>query len=442
VTAPSSGTRGLAPGTVAVVGLGKIGLPLVAQFASAGWHVIGVDVLPEVVAAVGAGSSHIAEEPGLQERLAQAHADGRLEATTSHADAARRADVIVMVVPLMFKGDEPDYSHIDAATKAVAEGLRPGALVIYETTLPIGDTRNRFGPMLSAGLGRRQEPEGGGFHLAFSPERVFSGRVFSDLANYPKIVGGVDHESAVHATSFYESALSAEVRVLRNSESAEFAKLAETTYRDVNIALANEFARLADRVDVDVLEVIEAANSQPFSHIHQPGIGVGGHCIPVYPRFLLTNAPDLEVVAASRRINDHQVERVVDTIEHQLGSLAGTAALVLGVTYREGVRELANSRALPLIKLLKARGAFVSAYDPIMSADEIRSLGAIPYRWDEPSGAQVIVTQTADQKWRSLEFERFPRLDLIYDGRNILRDVEVPGDVVYLGVGRGTAQAK
>ena len=163
---------------------------------------------------------------------------------------------------------------------------------------------------------------------------------------------------------------------MSNAEAAEFSKLADTTYRDVNIALANEFARYADRIGVDILEVIAAANSQPYSHIHQPGLGVGGHCIPVYPHFLLSRAPEMELVELSRRVNDGQVGLAIKTIQKALGGLEGVPVLVLGLTYRDGVKELAYSRAMPLIERLAFHGAHVSAYDPLLSDAEVERWGA------------------------------------------------------------------
>jgi nucleotide sugar dehydrogenase len=325
---------------------------------------------------------------------------------------------------------------MDAATAAVAKGLRPGALVTYETTLPVGDTRDRYQPMLERLSGLSAGGEGG-FFLAFSPERVFSGRIMRDLATYPKLVGGVDPASTKRAAAFYRSVLTAEVWELGSAEAAEFAKLAETTYRDVNIALANEFARYADRVGVDILEVIRGANSQPYSHIHQPGIGVGGHCIPVYPHFMLARAGDLSLVERSRQVNDGQVDAAIDSIDQRLGGLEGATVLVLGLTYRENVMELAYSRALPLIARLRERGAAVEAYDPLLDGDRIERCGATPYVWGTPSRAAVLITQTADPRWLELDTGLLPDLRVVYDGRNSLRALGLPADVVYLGVGSG-----
>ena len=268
-------------GTVAVVGAGKMGLPLAAQFASHGWDVIAVDIDPTVVAAINEGRSHIAEEAGLAELVTEAHAAGRLRATLDGAEAAREADVVVLIVPIILdETSHPDHRSMDAAVAAIAPGVHAGSLVIFETTLPVGDTRGRYAPRLAEASGLTLEED---LFVAFSPERLYSGSALRNLATYPKLVGGLGPASTARAAAFYDSVLDADVVAMSSAETAEFAKLADTTYRDVNIALANEFARYADRIGVDMLEVIAGANSQPYSHIHQPGIGVGGHCIPVYP---------------------------------------------------------------------------------------------------------------------------------------------------------------
>jgi nucleotide sugar dehydrogenase len=423
-------------GTVAVVGMGKIGLPLAAQYAGAGWHVIGVDVLPAVVETLNAGRVHFAEEPGLAERIEAAHSGGRFEATLAHAEAVRRADVVVLIVPLMLSDEQaPDYRMIDPATEAVGAALRPGTLVIYETTVPVGDTRRRFGPALEHASGLVMGEADAGFLLAFSPERVYSGRIFRDLATYPKLVGGTDRASTERALAFYRSVLPAEVWDLASAEAAEFAKLAETTYRDVNIALANEFARFAERMGVDIQEVIRGANSQPFSHIHQPGIGVGGHCIPVYPHFLISRAPELGLPELARRVNDGQVGHAVGELQRELGSLEGVPVLVLGLTYREGVKELAYTRALPLIERLRFHGAEVWAYDPLLTSAEIERLGVHAWPWAAELPVRAVVIQTADPIFQALPWEALPDLRAIYDGRQILRGTTHPAGVTILGVG-------
>jgi len=429
---PWAGEEGTA-GTVAVVGAGKMGLPLCAQFAGHGWSVVAVDVNRSVVDAINEGRSHVGEEPGLAELVASAHRAGRLRATTDGAAAAREADVVVLIVPVMLDDEQqPDYRSMGPAVEAIAPGVHEGSLVVFETTLPIGDTRNRFTPRLEAASGFRADVD---FFVAFSPERLYSGAALRNLAMYPKLVGGIGPASTKRAARFYASVLDADVVAMSSAEAAEFSKLADTTYRDVNIALANEFARVAERVGVDIAEVIAAANSQPYSHIHQPGIGVGGHCIPVYPHFLLSNQPDLTLVQTSRRVNDGQVAHAVSGIIRVLGSLDGVAVLVLGLTYRHGVKELAYSRALPLVERLRVQGAQVSAYDPLLSRDEVAALGVTPWEPGEPAPFRVVVTQTGDPAWATLDWSAFRELGVVYDGRGSLEGVALPGGAVRLGVG-------
>lgn len=431
-TQPWTGVAGTA-GRAAVVGAGKMGLPLAAQFARHGWNVTAVDVNPDVVAAVNEGRSHVAEEPGLAEAVAEVHKAGRLHATTDAAAATREADVVVLIVPVMLDdAHQPDYRYMDSAVDSIAPGVHAGLTVIFETTLPVGDTRGRFTPRMERVSGLKGERD---FFVAFSPERLFSGAVFANLATYPKLVGGIGPESGRRAAVFYDSVLDAEIVAMSSAEAAEFSKLADTTYRDVNIALANDFARYADRVGVDIQEVIDAANSQPYSHIHQPGIGVGGHCIPVYPHLILSRAPDLEVIAVSRKTNDEQVGLAIKALESALGGLDDAPILVLGLTYRENVKELAYSRALPLIDRLSFHGASVQAYDPLLSEAEIERCCAKPYRWGEPGPFRAIVTQTADKLWTTLDFSLFPKLETVVDGRNSLRGIELPDGVGYMGVG-------
>jgi nucleotide sugar dehydrogenase len=428
---PWVGAPGTA-GTVAVVGAGKMGLPLCAQFADHGWHVIAVDVQQSVVDAINEGRSHVAEEPGLAELVAKAHAGGRLRATTDGAAAARDADVVVLIVPVMLDDEQqPDYRFMDAAVDSIGPGIHAGSLVIFETTLPVGDTRERFTPRLEAASGLTVEHD---LFVAFSPERLYSGAALRNLATYPKLVGGVGPASTDRAARFYDAVLDTEVVAMSNAEAAEFSKLADTTYRDVNIALANEFARYAERAGVDVHEVIAAANSQPYSHIHQPGLGVGGHCIPVYPHFLLSRAPELELVDLARRTNDGQVGAAIRAIEMETGGLDGVPVLVLGLTYRHGVHELAYSRALPLIERLAHAGAVVSAYDPLLSAEETARY-ATPWAWGTPGPFRAIVTQTADPAFRGLDPAWFPELEVLFDGRDSLRELRVPDRVAYWGIG-------
>jgi nucleotide sugar dehydrogenase len=214
-------------------------------------------------------------------------------------------------------------------------------------------------------------------------------------------------------------------------------KLAETTYRDVNIALANEYARYAARHGIDVTEVIAAANSQPYSHIHQPGVGVGGHCIPVYPHFLFNGDPHLRIPPLAREINESMGAFTIDRIEDRIGSVDGQAVLVLGVAYRGDVREDAFSSAFRLRDELVAAGARVYAHDPYFDDDHLRRLGFEPFHLDDPARVRVAVLQAAHAVYRDLDPSTLPGLELFVDGRNAVdRDAFERAGVGYVGIGR------
>lgn len=422
---------------IAVVGLGHIGLPLAVQYASRGHTVIGCDLDTRVVEAVNRGESPHADEPALIERVRQLVSEGLLSATTDDVTGVRRAEVIVVIVPVVIdEARQVDYSQVDAATRDVARGLQPGTLVIYETTLPIGTTRDRLGPMLEAGSGLRVDRD---FHLAFSPERVLVGRVLLDLQRYPKIVGATSPEGTQRAVDFYTAVLEpgTEIRAVASAEAAEMTKLAETTYRDVNIALANEFAQVAERRGIDVTEVIAAANSQPYSHIHQPGVGVGGHCIPVYPHLLFSAEPGMRLPPLSRAVNDGMAAYAVGRLAEALGSLDGAAVLILGIGYRGDVHEDFFSSAFLLRDALRAGGASVYAHDPYFDADHLRRRGFEPYDFQAPVPIRAAILQAAHAAYRDLDPAALPGLEVLLDGRNALDRgrVESAG-VRYLGVGR------
>jgi nucleotide sugar dehydrogenase len=422
---------------IAVVGLGHIGLPLAVQYASRGHTVVGADIDPQIVDAVNRGESPHLDEPALVEGVPAVVASGSLRATTSTAEAVRTADAAVVIVPVVVDaGRNIDFGQIDAATRDIAQGLQAGTLVIFETTLPVGTTRNRLGPMLAEGSGLELDQS---FFLAFSPERVLVGRVFLDLRRYPKIVGGTSDESTKRAVEFYKAVLDegTEVRQVANAETAELTKLAETTYRDVNIALANEYARYAARRGIDILEVIGAANSQPFSNIHQPGVGVGGHCIPVYPHFLFNGEPDLRLPPLARSINEEMGAFAVTIAEERIGSLRGEPVLVLGIAYRADVREDAFSSAFRLRDELRASGARVYGHDPYFSDEHITTVGFEPYDLANPMPVRVAILQAGHADYRELDPRRIPGLELFVDGRNALDPSRfAAAGIGYVGIGR------
>jgi nucleotide sugar dehydrogenase len=313
---------------------------------------------------------------------------------------------------------------MDSATRSLARHLTPGTLVSYETTLPVGTTRTRWLPMLEEGSGLL---EGRDFHLVFSPERVLTGRIFADLRKYPKLVGGLSAEGARRAKEFYEAVLEFDERPdlargngvwdLGSAEAAEMAKLAETTYRDVNIGLANQFARFAGAHGIDVMQVIEASNSQPYSHIHSPGIAVGGHCIPVYPRLYLWNDPEATVVRAAREANAGMPTYTVGLLEGAHGDLSGQTVAVLGAAYRGGVKETAFSGVFATVEALQAKGANVAVHDPMYADDELQALGFTPFHLGDKADAVVVQADHAD--YRSLAPEDVPGVRTLVDGRRV-----------------------
>jgi len=410
---------------IAVVALGKIGLPLAVQFASSGHEVIGVDVNQKAVETINAGIEPFPGEAHLQERLSELIPAGRLRATTEYAEAIPGADAVVLVAPVFVDDEtwEPDFRYMDAATRSLAAHLTPGTLVSYETTLPVGTTRTRWKPMLEEGSGLT---EGVDFHVVYSPERVLTGRVFEDLRKYPKLIGGLSEEGNRRAREFYEAVLQFDERAdlprpngvwdLGSTEASEMAKLAETTYRDVNIGLANQFGLFAAAHGIDVYKVIEACNSQPYSHIHRPGIAVGGHCIPVYPRLYLSTDPDADIVRVARQLNASMPERLVAQAAGILGDLVGMRAVVLGAAYRGGVKETAFSGVFPTVAALKARGAEVVVHDPVYSDDELRALGFEPYAVGGEVDLAIVQTDHAD--YRTITPADLPGVKLLVDGRN------------------------
>jgi UDP-N-acetyl-D-glucosamine dehydrogenase len=407
-----------------VVALGKIGLPIAAQLARTGHEVIGCDIDERVVALVNAGREPFPGEADLEAVLGDVVPRGLLRATSDTAAAVATGPDLIIAVPPLVVDDEaqPDWGVLDAVVADIARGLPAGTAargagtapicVSIETTVPVGTTRTRIAPVL-----------GDGVHVVFSPERVYSGRIFADLATYPKLVGGVTEAAEARGVELYGAFLpGAEVRGMGGAEAAELTKLVETTYRDVNIALANEFAKHADALGLDVQRVIDAANSQPFSHVHRPGVAVGGHCIPVYPRFYLAGDPDALLPAVARDVNSSMPAYAVSLLgdDEETGVGPGGRVLILGVAYRGGVKETAFSGAFPLRDALLAHGMHPVAADPLYDADELAALGFEP--WDGGSPVDAVIVQADHAQYAQLTPDDLPGARVVVDGRGVLAD--------------------
>ncbi|MBV9817433.1 MAG: nucleotide sugar dehydrogenase [Solirubrobacterales bacterium] len=417
-----------------VVALGKIGLPIAVQIGLRGHAVIGCDADPRVVDQVNRGVEPFPGEAGLQDALSELIPAGRLRATgDTTAAVAEGADLVIAVPPLVVDSDaRPDYAILDAVVRDIGRGLRAGTTVCIETTLPVGTTRNRVAPALAELSGLRSEED---FFTIHSPERVYSGRIFRDLVAYPKLVGGLSEPGEARGVELYESFLDAEVRGMGSAEAAELTKLAETTYRDVNIALANEFARFADTLGVDIERVIDAANSQPFSHVHRPGVAVGGHCIPVYPRFYLAGDSAARLPAVAREVNERMPAYAVDLLAGDLGDdLSGKRVLILGVTYRGDVKETAFSGAFAVRRELERRGSLAVASDPLYGAEELRSLGFTPWGGESVDAA---IVQADHSSYARLDSSDLPGVRALVDGRGVLDPaVWVAAGVAFRRIGR------
>ncbi|MEW4281683.1 nucleotide sugar dehydrogenase [Priestia megaterium] len=422
---------------VAVIGLGKIGLTLAAVFSNNGFNVYGADINPKVVDSVNDGKTHIKNEPGLKQLVEKAHKNHTLSATLNTSEAVNHSQVVVVIVPVLLDDKNTvDYSFIDPAVEAIGKGIKKGTLVIFETTLPTGDTRNRFGKRIEEISGFKA---GKDFHLAYSPERVYSNRIIQDLKSYPKVLGGLNEESLTLASAFYQEALNCQLIKVSSLETAEFSKVAECVYRDVNIALSNELAKFADSKGVNMLEVIEASNSQPFSNIHYPGIGVGGHCIPIYPYFFISRGLKNGLTQLSREVNDTMAGYAVEKIEATIGALQNQNILILGLAFRENVKEITKSSTLLLMEHLKKKHANIFLNDPLFTDNEIATHNVTPL---DLNGAlttkiDIIILQAFHKEYESLDFKKFNNCKMVLDGRNTLNKEEILKlGIKYEGIGK------
>jgi UDP-N-acetyl-D-mannosaminuronic acid dehydrogenase len=435
---------------VAVYGLGKMGLPLATVLAEVTGNVTGVDVDPAVVRRVAAGESHVSGEPGLDAAVADAVADGALRATTDGEAAAGVARMHVVIVPtLVDEEDRPDRSVVEEVVRTVAAGLSPGDLVVAESTLPPRTCRDVLLPLLEEESGVPR----GEFGLAFCPERTASGRALEDIRGaYPKIVGGVDDESGRVAELLYEQVNADGVVRVADATTAEAVKVFEGVYRDVNIALANELGRHAGELDIDVTEAIEAANTQPFCDIHRPGAGVGGHCIPYYPRFLTEEfETDSRLMETARAVNEampaYTANAALDGLLDQGVDPADASALVLGLTYRPGVDELRATPALPVVEELADAGVDVHAVDPVtddVGAFEDAGATVRDLKSVRDGAFDAVVLVTDQREFGSLDVPALGRGEVgdgegrdlvVVDGRQALTDLRGRDGVAYRGVG-------
>jgi nucleotide sugar dehydrogenase len=428
---------------VSVVGAGKMGLPIAVWIASRGASVWACDKNPAAVEAIAAGRPDV-DEPGVTEALGEALDAGRLQATTDTAAAAAESDVIIVITPAVLTDSrQADLSNLEDASADIARGLGAGTLVVYETTVPVGTTRTRLAPILArSGLALGKE-----LSVAYSPERVKSRFVMRHLDETPKIVGGLDERAGTRAAAFYRDYLGAPVIDVETPEAAEFVKLAGMIYRDVNIALANQLATYAEATGLDSLALFDAANTDGECALLAAGIGVGGHCTPVYPHFLIRDAErrgiDASIVSDARRVNDQQPQRMATRLERRLGGLAGTRVGILGLGFRPDVKEQICSPTFQLDAALWARGAQVRVHDPLFDAAELAGHGLAAWDPDSPSWRpEAIVLATGHTAYRRLDLKalRAAGLRAVLDGRRFWDPAAVSElGLEYIGTGRSDA---
>jgi UDP-N-acetyl-D-mannosaminuronic acid dehydrogenase len=380
---------------ICVLGLGYIGLPTASTFATHGLSVVGVDVNRRVVDVLRDGQVHI-QEPGLRDLVQAAFESGNLVVS----EAPQEADAFVLAVPTPILADKrADMRFVTAAAESVVPVLRRGNLVVLESTSPPRTTTDLLAPILErSGLHAGED-----FHLCYSPERVLPGQILRELIENARVIGGVNPASAEAGRALYQVFVRGEIH-LTDATTAEMVKLMENTFRDGNIALANEFARLADRFDVDIWQAIALANLHPRVNILRPGPGVGGHCIGVDPWFLVEAAPQsAHLIRQAREVNDAQPEFCVDLVERALGGLRGKAIAALGLTYKPEVDDLRESPAIGVAQGLAMRGARVTTFDPFVPQATAPGCTAAPDLQTALTGAEAIVLLVDHSQLRELD---------------------------------------
>jgi len=430
---------------ICILGLGYIGLPTATMLAANGVEVVGVDTNPNVVETLKAGRLHI-HEPGLGDVLAKAIASGNL----SVAPTPEPADAFLIAVPTPFFEHETgqfngqvykkaDMRAVTSATEAIMPHLRKGNLVVLESTSPPRTTVDLVVPILEkSGL-----EAGSDFYVAYSPERVLPGQILRELVENARVIGGLTPESAQAGVDLYSIFVRGQIHQT-DATTAEMVKLMENTYRDVNIAIANEFSRLAERFGVDVWEAIQLASLHPRVKILNPGPGVGGHCISVDPWFFVEAAPDLaQLILKARQVNDAQPYFVVEIARQALGGdLNGKRIAALGLAYKPDVDDLRESPAVEVVHLLQKEGAIVRAFEPFKPNNGLPGINSASTLEAALEGVDAVLLLVGHTEFRALTPAQLASLTLarvLVDVVNALtgKDWESAGFRVWrLGAGR------
>jgi nucleotide sugar dehydrogenase len=426
---------------ICIVGLGYVGLPTAIFFAEQGFDVIGVERNEYKISKINQGISTIGEL-NLDDRLLEVVNDKKLFVTRNLENATKDSDIILLIVPTpVTKSKDPDLSHIITAGEHVAEGLGKGKLVVLESTVYPGVTEEILKPILErSGLSAGED-----FGLAYCPERYNPGDDKHSIEKVARVVGGITPEWAEITRQLYQFIINEDIKVLRNIKTAEAAKVIENTQRDLNIALMNELAMIFEKIGIDVMEVIDAASTKWNFNVYYPGGGVGGHCLPVDPYYLVKKARELgyhsKVISAGRTINDYMPKHVfgllTDALNDNEKSVKNSRIVVLGLSYKEDVGDDRESPSEELILQLKHNQAIINIVDPYIEKSHLGVVENDVYKALE--GADALVLMTAHDEFRNLDFKKsksLMRIPLLIDGRRVYDSEELRKiGFQYYGVG-------
>jgi nucleotide sugar dehydrogenase len=417
---------------IACIGLGRVGLPLAAVLADQGFRVSGIDINEGLVAGLNHGQSSFPDEKGLDELLQKVVASDHLKATT-RIEAVKECDLIIIAVPTLIEGETPDVRAVEIVANGLADGFSPGKVVLLQSTVPPYSTQNLLGKIIEGKTGFKP---GTDFGLAYSPERTQAPQVLQDLKTYPKIVAGIDEKSTLMVSRIY-STFAPSIMEMDSIVAAEIEKVVENTYRDVNIAFANELARLCELYGIDVTQIIGTANSQPYCHILNPGL-VGGHCIPMDPYYIISDARQRgvvpELIKTARETNEAMFHHVADMIVEGVRKIT-----ILGLSFKENVRSFDTSHTLKLVNLLIEKGYDVTVHDPFLNDDSF-DFKTEPDLYRAIEGRACIILSTAHSAYQNIDLSKIKRLmrgNLIIDVRAMFQPQQVlRAGLKYKGIGR------
>ena len=425
---------------ITIFGLGHIGLPTAALFANKGISVIGVDINKNTVDSVNSGKSHISEH-GLDEIVLKAVKSGYLKATTNGNDASKNSDVKIVIVPTpVDKYRNADLSAVKSACNTISNTLRKGNLVIIESTIPQGTCENIIIPILEkSGLKADKD-----FSLVYTPERAIPNNTIYEIINNPRVIGGIDEKSAEMAALVYKKIVKGKIIKVKNIITAETIKLIENTYRDVNIALANELAIICENLNIDAIDAINAANYHPRVNIHTPGPGVGGHCISIDPYFILEiaekNGLNADVIKTARIINEkmpfHVTELVSEALIEAGKSINNAKIGILGVAYKGNVADVRETPAKPLIQSLIDLGAEIFAHDPYTPSEIIESFGTKSVSMEKIFKCDCVVIITDHDQYKEIKPEMIKNNVLVCTRPILDPDDFIKEGIIFKGVGR------